>query len=102
MWWLVVFIIICAVIGTIDERWKKEHGVKPRQRDRRKKYNFFENDEKYVSRAKRRREEKRRKRDEQARRKWYDDYDTYTDKNGNEHTLDYHNYCDECDEYHEE
>ena len=25
-----------------------------------------------------------------------------TDKDGNEHSLDYDNYCDECDEYHEE
>ena len=31
-----------------------------------------------------------------------DEYYTLTDEDGNEHSLDYDNYCDECDDYHEE
>ena len=48
------------------------------------------------------REAEKRKKKGNARREWYDDYDTFTDKDGNEHSMDYDNYCDECDEEHEE
>lgn len=56
----------------------------------------------YVTRAQRRREQEKRNKKECDRRKWLDDYDTEFDEDGNEHSLDYDNYCDECDEYHEE
>lgn len=30
----------------------------------------------------------------------FEEVDTFTDKHGNEHAVDYEGYCDECDDYH--
>jgi hypothetical protein len=104
MGWFLVFVIVAIVVGIIDDRWRKEHGINPKPVKPPRKCDYYDDneDEEYVTRAQRRREEEKRKKEERDRREWYDDYDTFTDKDGNEHSLDYDNYCDECDEYHEE
>ena len=104
--WFALFIIV-IVIGVYvkfkDDKWHEERGIKRNQDKPRKEYHFDEyDDEAYVTRAQRRRQQEKKKKEESARRKWLDDYDTFVDENGNEHSLDYDNYCDECDEYHEE
>ena len=111
--WVIMPIAVIVVVWYDTKKRKKNNtlkknsssSAKPKQP---KQYSFWDalgdvlEDDKYVTRARRKRQEEKKKQQERARRKWYDDYDTITDKHGNEHSVDYDNYCDECDEYHEE
>lgn len=106
MWFFIVigYIIFAVVIGKMDDKWREERGIKSKEPKPKRRYDYYDDDddEEYVTRAKRRREEARKKRKARFKDDPKEDYGTYTDKDGNEHSVDYYDYCDECDEYHEE
>lgn len=110
--WEIIFILAMIIVGVAISLWDRKknesdasHGFSnssPRSK-RSKTHGFLDADgSEYKTGSQKRREEKKRKKQECARQEWYDDYETYTDEDGNEHSLDYDNYCDECDDYHEE
>ena len=97
----VIAVVILVVVGVKNDKWHAERGTKPKAT---RHYDYYDDneDEEYISRAKRRREEGRQKRASRFKDDPREDHDTYIDEKGNEHSVDYDDYCDDCDEYHEE
>lgn len=98
---IIIFVVVLVAVGVKNDKWHAERGTKPKAT---RGYDCYDDneDEEYISRAKRRREERRQKRASRFKDDPKEDYDTYTDEKGNEHSVDYDDYCDECGEYHEE
>ena len=98
---VIITVVVLIIIGRKNEQWHAERGTKPKA-TRTDDYYDDNEDEEYVTRSRRRREKKRQRRASRFKDDPREDYDTYTDEKGNEHSLDYDEYCDDCDEYHEE
>ena len=111
--WEIVFLLAMIIVGVAISQWdskKSRGGTSHRSSDstlrsKRIKPHTFSDDSdvtEYLSRTQKKRDKAQRKKQEYTLNEWYDDYETYTDEDGNEHSLDYDDYCDECDDYHEE
>lgn len=64
-----------------------------------------EREERYRREEERKRNEQTKKhtrysKSSQSRKKEFEEADSYYDKHGNEHIIDYDGYCEECDDYH--
>lgn len=99
---IIIFVVAAIVIGTVDEKWRAERGMKPRVPKNHDRYVDEDDDRKYVTRAQGKRQAKQQKRTARFKDDPFEDYSTYTDNDGNEHSLDYDDFCDDCDEYHDE
>ena len=97
----IAVVIVFVVVGVKNEKWHAARGGKQKPRI---DYDFYDDneDEKYISRTKSRREEKRQRSASRFKDDPHEDYETYTYEKSNEHSIDYDDYCDDCDEYHEE
>lgn len=99
---LIGFIAFLALCCIINKYFPANKNNKSTTAAKQMQDTYLYDDDDFVTRAQRRREQERREKEERDRRQWLDDYDTQMDEDGNEHSLDYDNYCDDCDEYHQE
>ena len=109
MGWYVFLMAVVAVAVIMSEReagklGKNRREDKPKSTVKSQDNTLLDDDEfqAYPTRRKRKNAEKQRKRKDRFKDDEFEDHGIYVDKDGNEHSLDYDDYCDECDEYHDE
>ena len=99
-WWVFVICIVVGVVLSLKEDnapSKKDATTSPRQFE----VDFDDHDDDFFSRKPASRKGSRSGGFVSS----FDDHeetDSFIDKDGFEHTVDYDGYCDECDDYHEE